>query len=144
MNKPIFTPAMYWQWIWPVSDREGLAVHLHVNYLKRSSQLHYDHSFFLFFFLLKQTQKLNKLTAPSLLRTWGFWIALHRAVDVSLACTKLSSSKSPQSSHSSSRLASTFTPCEDGVFLPCAHPFGSASGLLKQVVLLVLIWVWSQ
>lgn len=76
LNRTILTPALYWRWVWPVSDREGLAVHpfenLDVEYLKWCSK---NDGYILFF--TKSTQKLNNsLTAPGLLatadgRTWG-------------------------------------------------------------------------
>lgn len=90
----------------------------------------------------------NKVTAPGLLtsaagRTWGPWLAVHDVADVSLACTKFSSSKSPQSSHSPPRSAPTLGLCEDEAFLPWLLQFGAASELFKQTVLLVLIWLRS-
>lgn len=87
----------------------------------------------------------NKVTAPGLQtsaagRTWGLWLVVHDVADVSLACTKFSSSKSPQSSHSPPRSAPTLGLCEDEAFLPWLLQFGETSELFKQTVLLVLIW----
>lgn len=90
----------------------------------------------------------NKVTAPGLLtsatgRTCGLWLSVHDVANVSLACTKFSSSKSPQSSHSPPRSAPTLGLCEDEAFLPWLLQFGAASELFKQTVLLVLIWLRS-
>lgn len=94
------------------------------------------------------SHKLNKwLTAPGLLLstdcwTWGLWL-VHETADVSLACTKFSSSKSPQSSQSSPRSKQTVGICEDEAFLPWVLWFDAAAELFEQTELLVLIWLRS-
>lgn len=143
-NKTILTSAVYWQWVWPVSDRQGLAGHPFENL----DDQNYGRKSMIKMYSLQNRFRswTKKVTAPGLLtsaagRTWGLWLAVHDVADVSLACTKFSSSKSPQSSHSPPRSAPTLGLCEDEAFLPWLLQFGAASEVFKQTVLLVLIWL---
>lgn len=87
----------------------------------------------------------NKPCAPGLLTaadsgTRG--LGSQDVADVSLACIKFSSSKSPQSSHSSAKSGPTLALCEDDAVLTWLLQFCAASGLFKQTAPLVFNWLW--
>lgn len=71
---------------------------------------------------------------------WGLASVVPEANDVSLACTKFSSSKSPQLSHSFPRSKLTAGNCEDEAVSQLVPWFVTAVDLAEGAELVVFIW----
>lgn len=71
---------------------------------------------------------------------WGLVLAVHVAIDVSQACTKFSSSKSLQSSHSLPRSKLTVGIWRDEALLQKALCSDTVVRFFEQAELAVLIW----
>ena len=72
-------------------------------------------------------------------RVWGLVLVVHEADDVSLACTRCSSSKSPQSSHSFPRSKVTVGICANEAVSQYEPRLVTAVGLSEWAEVVVLV-----